>query len=144
MSFYKSKSFSTSDSLWKQTNNTTIAPIGQSLSVNIPNDLTVNGSITNPSDMKLKENIVRLSDENKNNIRQLQPVEYNYKSDDNKRTHFGFIAQEMEKIYPNLVKENCRGKTVNYIELIPLLIDKINSLETEVFELKEQFKKKFD
>lgn len=51
--------------------------------------------------------------------------------------HYGLIAQELQEIYPNLVKEGRGGYlTINYIEIIPLLISSIQELKAEVDELR--------
>jgi hypothetical protein len=40
-------------------------------------------------------------------FRQLRPIAYHLKSDvESKRMSFGFIAQELQELYPNLVVEN--------------------------------------
>ena len=63
------------------------------------------------------------------------------KEDLNAKEHFGFVAQEIEKFYPELVKNSEMGyKTVNYIELIPILVSKIQDLNKEIQELKEKVK----
>jgi hypothetical protein len=52
--------------------------------------------------------------------------------------HFGFIAQEVEKVFPNLVNMDVDGmKSVNYLEMIPLLLHKINYLERKLEEIKK-------
>lgn len=57
-------------------------------------------------------------------------------------THFGFIAQELREIYPNLVYEDKQGYlSVNYIEMIPILVDAIKELKAEINELKGGFDK---
>ncbi len=60
---------------------------------------------TNPSDERLKENIADLS-WGLNEILQLRAVEYTWKDDRaNQGKQYGFIAQEVEPIIPDLVKE---------------------------------------
>ena len=55
------------------------------------------------------------------------------------RLHFGISAQELQEIYPNLVMEGQDGKlTVNYIEMVPLLIRSIQVLKQEIDELKSE------
>ena len=55
------------------------------------------------------------------------------------RLHFGISAQELQEIYPNLVMEGQDGYlTVNYIELVPLLIRSIQVLKQELDELKSE------
>ena len=53
-----------------------------------------------------------------------------------KKRHYGLVAQELEKIYPDLVYENDNGYlSINYTELIPLLIQSIKELKEEVDRL---------
>ena len=59
-------------------------------------------------------------------------VSYSYNNDENDK-RYGFIAQEVEKQFPNLVKEDDEGKTPLYIaaryghaECIHLLINAPN------------------
>jgi len=60
---------------------------------------------TNPSDNRLKDNIVSLN-YGLNEILQLRPVSYNWKDDKiNQGKQFGFIAQEVQEVMPELVKE---------------------------------------
>lgn len=113
-----------------------ITPVDKKRPVLIDNDLYVNGSIYNPSDINLKKNINVISDSKKNNVINLEPVEFEFKTDNKK--HYGFIAQDMEMIYPELVNNNEVGyKTVNYIELIPILLSKMKDMQKEIDNLKE-------
>ena len=67
----------------------------------------------------------------------MNPVSYNLI--ETKQKANGFIAQEFEKVYPNLVKNSEMGyKTINYIELIPVLVSKIQSLDAEIEALKNE------
>lgn len=53
------------------------------------------------------------------------------------KKHYGFSAQELQKIYPDLVYENDNGYlSVNYIELVPILVQAINELNEEVESLR--------
>ena len=54
-----------------------------------------------------------------------------------KKRHFGFVAQELQQIYPDLVYEQDNGYlAVNYTELIPVLVQSIKELKAEVDVLK--------
>ena len=56
---------------------------------------------------------------------------------DAKQLHFGLIAQELQTIYPNLVIEGQDGYlAVNYVELVPVLIQSIKELKQEINEMK--------
>lgn len=125
-------------------------PVYINTEVTINNDLTVEkdlyvtGSIYNPSDILLKENIETISIKNVNNLSNLKPIQFSYKTDIGKQKHYGFIAQEIEKVYPELVKTSnfnynrVNYKRVNYIELIPILVAQIQIMQKEIDELKKQ------
>ena len=52
------------------------------------------------------------------------------------RNHYGLIAQELKEVYPDLVDEGADGfLSVNYIEIIPLLIKAVQELTAKVDEL---------
>ncbi len=52
-------------------------------------------------------------------------------------THYGFLAQEIESILPQVVKEDETGdKFVNYDGLIPVLVEAIKELDAQVQTLK--------
>lgn len=53
------------------------------------------------------------------------------------RTHFGLIAEDIQKIYPELVHEDMNGNlSVDYVGFIPLLIKTVQQLSEEVNELR--------
>ena len=90
------------------------------------------------SDVRLKKRINSLSTQETQHLDKLKhiiPKSYNLNNKEKKT--FGFIAQEMEKIYPNLVNTNNKGiKSIDYIQLIPLLLLQSNNLERKIEELK--------
>jgi hypothetical protein len=109
----------------------------------IQGDLTVNGTIFNPSDVSIKENIEEIEESKSKKILNLKPVEYTLKKDETKKLHYGFKAQDLEEIFPELVTEQNvdkfdKIKTVNYIEMIPLLVSRIQKMEKEIEYLKSQ------
>jgi hypothetical protein len=125
-------------------NSTVITPSDKTKSVLINNDLIVTGSIYNTSDARLKENIVSIDSKNNSNndddndLFTLNPVIFSYKNDINKKKHYGFLAQDIEKVFPELVENNyAEYKTVNYQELIPLMISKMKTMQKQIDELKE-------
>lgn len=53
------------------------------------------------------------------------------------KVHHGLDAEQLEKLYPELVEKDKNGNYwINYIELIPLLVKGINELSSELAELK--------
>jgi hypothetical protein len=136
------------------------------------------------SDRRLKENIETFKNKETalEKLMKLNPVSYNYKNNRPEfgpisksdtgaapqvidsslvnRKHFGFIAQELESVYPDLVYNNAEGvKSINYTELIPVLVraikeqqnrfnktekektNQIKALKTKVAELEREFER---
>jgi len=68
-------------------------------------------------------------------LAQLRPVSFRYKSEP-KATHYGLIAEEVEKVMPELVvrdKQN-RPDSVQYIEIVPLLLQQWKAQQAEIAE----------
>jgi hypothetical protein len=103
----------------------------------VKNDLYVDGSIYNPSDEKLKEHIASISQEQIDNLFKINPVHFTYKNDKNRLKHFGVLAQDIEKVFPELVNVVENYKAVNYQELIPLMLAKMKLMQNEIDELKQ-------
>ena len=68
--------------------------------------------------------------------------QFEFIKDPLKKTHYGFIAQELEEIFPELVEQmnNSDLKGVNYLELVPMLVYQIKEMQKEIDLLKEQQK----
>ena len=116
-----------------------ITPYDQTKTVMIPKDLLVLGSINNPSDITLKDNIEQI---NIDDFNKLNPVSFTFKDDEQHKKHYGFIAQELETVYPELVTDTELGfKFVNYIELIPILLSQMKNMQVEIDKLKEDILK---
>jgi hypothetical protein len=114
-------------------------PADTTRTVYIKQDLQIDGSIFNTSDICLKDNIIPISYDKQVNVLNLNPIEFTFKTDKENKIHYGFLAQEVEKIYPELVKDRDLGyKTVNYIEMIPLLLLKMKDMQNEINILKNK------
>ena len=51
---------------------------------------------------------------------------------------FGFIAQELENVFPEMVKtENNGYKSVNYSEMIPVLVEALKEQQKKIEELEQ-------
>ena len=58
------------------------------------------------------------------------------------RIHYGFIAQEVHEIFPELVYEDDEGILgIDYVSLIPLLIEELKHQNETIIYLKEAIKK---
>ncbi len=63
---------------------------------------SANGSLITNSDLRLKEN-VRSLESVLPGVMQLRPKRYQFKADDDKQENIGFITQEVQSIFPELV-----------------------------------------
>lgn len=89
------------------------------------------------SDKRLKENIVDYVPEN--SILDLPIKEFDFKSDGSH--HIGCIAQDLQKICPELVQEDKDGYlSIEESKLVYLLLNEVKLLKAEVEELKEKLK----
>lgn len=121
-------------------------------------DVYSTGGITAPSfnvssDYNLKTNIQSVEDGTLNKLMDMNVVSYNYKqreyempdtattackyyeedSPTLKNKHYGLIAQELQELYPDLVTKGQDGYlTINYIELIPIMIQSIQELTDKI------------
>jgi len=108
----------------------------QILNVN-PSGIVVTGIITatdfnSTSDINLKENIETI--ENALELtNQLRGVKFDWRK--NNKPSYGVIAQELEKVLPELVSDT-DTKTVNYNGIIGVLIEAVKELSAEVKQLK--------
>lgn len=88
------------------------------------------------SDRNLKENINPLDDETADKVLKFTPVAFNLKG--GSKLQYGFIAQDIEEILPNLVYKNDRGvRSVAYNQIIPLLLHQIQQLTERVAQLEQ-------
>lgn len=139
----KQFTYSTSSSSWiyKKLSNGLVVqtPESQKYPVLINNDLIVTGSLYNTSDERLKENILDISKEMSDDLFTINPILFNYKGEPSNNKHFGVLAQEVEKVFPELVKNNNISgyKTVNYQEFIPIMLAKMKKMQYEIDEIKQ-------
>jgi hypothetical protein len=107
--------------------------------------LDVNGEVTavdfnTTSDINVKENIFKIDDA-LNKVQQLNGVTFNFIDDDTKTRHAGVIAQDVEKVLPEAVKELDGIKHVAYGNLIGLLIEAIKEQQKQIDELQSLLNK---
>ena len=95
------------------------------------------------SDERLKDNIAPIEN-SLDKVGQLKGYEFDWndKQDVYEGHDVGVIAQEVEKVVPELVQTRDDGyKAVKYEKIVPLLINAINELKAEIEELKSINKK---
>lgn len=98
-------------------------------------NLTTIGDVAAFSDEKLKKN-VKTIDNALNKVKQLRGVEYDRKDID--KRGLGFIAQEVEKVLPELVSQHDDFKTVSYANVVSVLVEAIKELSNEIEILKSK------
>lgn len=102
------------------------------------------------SDERLKKNLSPLENV-LNNIDTLSTVEFQYNEKNQPEMidtfDYGLIAQEVEKVYPNVVKDNLtidgdeeNYKTIEYRKLVPVLFAAIKELNNKIKELESKIK----
>lgn len=99
-----------------------------------------NTALSCVSDASLKKNILTLNG-SLEKILALNPIIFNWNGEeDGAGKHFGFVAQEVEQIFPELVSTNEQGiKSLAYGNFAPILTKTIQ----EIALLGETFKQKF-
>ena len=111
-------------------------------SADISGTLLVTGSafvtsLTETSALRYKKYVKNLNTET-DNIYQLRPVHFRWR-DDNRRD-YGLIAEEVEKIYPDLVTKGDNGDAlgISYTKLTALLVKTIQELTDRVEKLENK------
>ncbi|MFY0593665.1 tail fiber domain-containing protein [Roseivirga sp.] len=90
------------------------------------------------SDARLKKNVETLTN-GLATINRLRGVSYNWKDDSKPANKIGFIAQEVEKVLPELVITKENGfKAVNYAEMTAVLVEAVKELSKEISDLKRE------
>jgi len=103
------------------------------------NNVTVGNTVTathfdSVSDIILKENITSISN-SMHYINNMHPVSYNWISTGEKS--YGFIAQDVENILPDIVHIKEDGtKTISYYQIIPFLLSALKDQQKELSEIK--------
>jgi hypothetical protein len=124
-------------------------------------NLHYTGTLSSASDARLKENVADYSGALAH-VMQLSPKTYNFKTDEIQGMNlaagkqFGFIAQELQQVYPELVHDavnrvenpkdrsdrslDLHYKSVDYMSLIPVLTKAIQEQQQTI----EQMQKEID
>jgi hypothetical protein len=99
--------------------------------VYVSGSVTANAGFIN-SDQRLKHKIISIQN-SINHLSQLNGYHYYWKDKERDQSlQTGLIAQEVEKLFPELIQKDEKGfLSVNYVGLIPHLIEAIKELKTE-------------
>ena len=107
------------------------------LVVKFNGDATLAGNLNINSDARLKANIISLG-ATLSKLLQIDGKSYTMKKDESEKQKIGLLAQDIEKVFPELVSESNGIKSVNYQGLVPVLINALKEQQTEIDRLKTQ------
>lgn len=112
--------------------------IGQN-GISLEGDILYSGDLSQSSSKKYKKNIQAITSRQSDQISKLNPVEFDYIKDG--RHSYGLIAEEAAEIMPQIVHfQNGEPDSINYLDLVPFLIKKVQDLEKEVDCLRQEIK----
>jgi hypothetical protein len=109
--------------------------------VSINKDVYVGGTITSSSDIRLKSNIRSFKKDGENfldKIENIRSVLFNYKEDATLVDQVGFIAQDFEETFPELLRRpNTEGYySLDYQKMSVVLLECVKELYDEIQDLK--------
>ncbi len=95
-------------------------------------NLGVEGSYPSSSDVRLKHDIASVRD-GLDAVRQLRPVQFAWNGDADGRMHMGFLAQDVQEVFPDLVVEGRNGMLMlEYTGIIPVLTKAIQEQQAQI------------
>ena len=116
--------------------------IGRSTIFEVTSDGAYAADFKTSSDARLKTNISPIENA-LDKIMKIRGVTYNWdksvavNANASSALQYGVVAQEIEKIFPDLVSDGLNGyKAVNYNGIIPVLIQAVKEQQNEIDELK--------
>ena len=118
---------------------------GGTTALDIRYTMDISGSIktvgmNSVSDYRIKENIIPLSTTtNLPSMDALRPVIYYNKL--LQKHEYGFIAHEVQEIFPDLVvgkKDAEQYQTINYTPMFALLVNEVKQMKREIVELRKK------
>ena len=131
-----------SDHTYKWYNQSSNGGVGYKMAIATSGTLTVSADLVaygSPSDKRLKENIKPIKSA-LDKVSKLQGVTFDWKEKGitNLKEDIGFIAQDVQKVIPELVRENKDGMlSMRHQGIAPILLEAIKELKAEIEELKK-------
>lgn len=96
-------------------------------------------TLSQRSDVRKKNNINTYT-RGLSEVLQLRPVSFNWKNYNTAETQYGFIAQEVEAIIPEIVNEDSEGYKNIQNAYVPMLVNAIKELQNQIEQINEKLK----
>ncbi|OJJ15444.1 hypothetical protein BKI52_39200 [marine bacterium AO1-C] len=113
-----------------------------SVALDVDGDIEYTGSITDVSDRRLKESFRPIRNP-LNRIKQIQGFTYHMKDDPKKVREYGVVAQDVQKVFPEMVKviDQENGYLgVSYIQLVPVLLEAVKTQDAKIERIERENK----
>ena len=116
--------------------------VGNVLSLHGDGNAVLMGTLTQNSDMTLKTNILPVSNV-LSSVLSLNGYRYQWKDKNRDQSvQIGLLAQEVQKYFPELVKQNDKGLLgVNYSGLVPVVIEAMKEQENKIRTMEQRIEK---
>ena len=112
--------------------------ICSSQGIKLDGNVETTGTTSFTSDKRLKNNISKFHNALET-ILKFEGVNFTWKNDKEEEKQYGFIAQNIQEILPELVKTNINDRlSVNYIAMIPILVEAIKEQQNIINKIKEK------
>ena len=91
------------------------------------------------SSARYKQDIEPLGEQSEK-LQQLRPVTFHYKQAPQGPLQYGLIAEEVAKVYPELVTRNAKGEIegIRYEELTPMLLNELQHQQQEQAQQRQE------
>lgn len=107
-----------------------------SYALDVSGSIRASGTVVQSSDIRLKENIKNI-DNASDKLERISGVYFNWR--DSKKTAVGVIAQEVQKVLPEVVSEDNKGYlNVDYGGIVPLLIETVKEQKSTIQNLEKR------
>jgi hypothetical protein len=99
------------------------------------------GALNCSSDLRLKRDVATIPDALAR-LSKLRGVNYQWKDPADSTLRYGFIAQEMQQVFPEFVHEDTRGYLmVDTMGLTPVIVESIKALDLKLADLEQRTNK---
>lgn len=98
--------------------------------------ITTGTGIACTSDERLKTNINDLTSDTLYKLLNVKTVTYNWLQNPTSKTQIGFLAQDLEQYFPELVDTDTAGmKSVYYAQMTPILVEAIREMNLKITDI---------